>query len=82
MCSETKTIICKEGNLLLVCVEGQVELGGETYNTWHHEIWTDYEKYEAGISEEWLDDGPRIYCTSLAGYSNEAALSVFKSRLT
>lgn len=75
---KSKKVLVEEGQRLLVRIDGEIDLGGITYGTWHHEIWNDREKYEAGIHTEEMSDGTRIYCSSHAGFKDEAAILTFK----
>ncbi|RUT48620.1 hypothetical protein EJP82_01375 [Paenibacillus anaericanus] len=78
--NEIKKVLAEDGSGLLVRVDGQVELGANVYKTWHHEIWTDRDKFEADITEERLEDGQHIYCCNLAGFTDEDALQSFERR--
>ncbi|KHF33367.1 hypothetical protein CM49_04315 [Paenibacillus sp. P1XP2] len=71
--NENKKILAEDGERFLVRIDGQINLGGTTFNTWHHEIWNDREKYIAGIHQE----GNEIYCSNLAGFTDESALDMF-----
>lgn len=75
---DERTILAEDGQRLLVRIDGEIELAGATYKTWHHEIWSDREKYETGIHVEQTNEGHLHYCANLAGYTDEAAIHTFR----
>lgn len=77
---ETKTVIMEHENNLLVRVDSSVMLGDKEYKTLSFEIWTDREKYEANISDEWKKDGQYLYCTNYAMTDQEDMIRTFKQR--
>lgn len=77
--NEIKTVLAESGSRILVRVDGQIELGGTMYKTWHHEIWNDKEQYESGVEQDFATG--EIYCHNLAGFNDEAALREFNSHI-
>ncbi|PAD73890.1 hypothetical protein [Paenibacillus campinasensis] len=75
---DKRTILAEDGDRLLVRIEGELELDSATFRTCHHEIWTDRQKYEAGIHVERADNGLVHYSANLAGYTDEYATQIFK----
>ena len=74
---ELKEVIAEDSSLILARVVGAIKIADKWWHTWSHELWTNKEKYKAGITSEFVDNNQYLYMSDIAGSDDKTLIEYF-----